>query len=106
MNTIVRGTTPSLIIDFSEITDFAVSEITEVALTVKQRTRTDTYGLSDLIADESTLTYHWTQEQTLAMRAGECIGIDMHVLANGERYKVRGIPEQIKVENTDYNEVM
>ena len=40
------------------------------------------------------------------MRAGERISIDMHVLANGERYKVRGIPEQIKVENTDYNEVM
>ena len=106
MDTIVRGTTPSLIIDFSGITDFAVSEITEVALTVKQRTRTDTYGLSDLVTDESTLTYHWTQEQTLAMRAGERISIDMHVLANGERYKVRGIPEQIKVENTDYNEVM
>lgn len=106
MDTIVRGTTPSLIIDFSGITDFAVSEITEVALTVKQRTRTDTYGLSDLVADESTLTYHWTQEQTLSMRAGERIIIDMHVLANGERYKVRGIPEQIKVENTDYNEVM
>lgn len=106
MNTIVRGTTPSLIIDFSGITDFAVSEITKVALTVKQRTRTDTYGLSDLVADESTLTYHWTQEQTLAMRTGECISIDLHVLANGERYKVRGIPEQIKVENTDYNEVM
>ena len=106
MDTIVRGTTPSLIIDFSGITDFTVSEITEVALTVKRRTRTDTYGLSDLVADESTLIYHWTQEQTLAMRAGEYIRIDMHVLANGERYKVRGIPEQIKVENTDYNEVM
>ena len=106
MDTIVRGTTPSLIIDFSGITDFAVSEITEVALTVKQRTRTDTYGLSDLVADESKLTYHWSQEQTLAMRAGEYISIDMHVLANGERYKIRGIPEQIKVENTDYNEVM
>lgn len=106
MDTIVRGTTPSLIIDFSGITDFAVSEITEVALTVKQRTRTDTYGLSDLVAGESTLSYHWTQEQTLAMRAGECISIDMHVLVNGERYKIRGIPEQIKIENTDYNEVM
>lgn len=106
MDTIVRGTTPSLIIDFSGITDFAVSEITEVALTVKQRTRMDIYGLSDLVADESTLTYHWTQEQTLAMRAGGYISIDMHVLVNGERYKVRGIPEQIKIENTEHNEVM
>lgn len=34
---IVRGTTPSLIVDFSDITDFAVSDITSVALTIISR---------------------------------------------------------------------
>lgn len=33
MDTIVMSTTTSLIIDFSGITDFAVSEITEISLT-------------------------------------------------------------------------
>lgn len=36
MDSIIRGTTPSLIVDFSGVTAFTVSDITAVALTVKQ----------------------------------------------------------------------
>ena len=106
MDSIVRGTTPSLIVDFSGVTAFTVSDITAVALTVKQRTKTDTYTLDDMEIGESTLAYHWTQEKTLAMKAGENITVDMHVTANGERYKILGVPGSLRVENTLYNEVL
>lgn len=42
MDNIIRGTTPSLIVDFSGVTAFTASDITAVALTVKQRAKTDT----------------------------------------------------------------
>lgn len=105
-NVLVRGTTPSLIVDFSDITDFAVSDITSVAFTIRSRTAIEEFGLSDLDITENTLSYHWTQEQTLAYKYGDVLRLDMHVVANGERYKVYGIPEKIRVENTDINEVM
>lgn len=103
---IVRGTTPSLIVDFSDITDFAVSGITSVAFTIRSRTAIEEFGLSDITITGDILTYHWTQEQTLSYKYRDILKLDMHVVANGERYKVYGIPEMIRVENTDINEVM
>ena len=103
---IVRGTTPSLIVDFSGVTAFTVSDITAVALTVKQRTKEDVYGLEDMEIGESTLAYHWTQQETLSMKALEIITVDMHVTAKGERYKILGVPSKIRVESTLYNEVL
>lgn len=105
-NILVRGTTPSLIVDFSGITDFTVSDITSVGFTIRSRTAIEEFGLSDLAITEDVLTYHWTQEQTLAYKYRDILKLDMHVVANGERYKVYGIPEMIRVENTDINEVM
>lgn len=104
--TIVRGTTPSLIVDFSDITDFAVADITSVALTIMSRTGKEEFGLSDMTVADDTLSYHWTQEQTLSYAYRDVLRLDMHVVANGERYKVYGIPEWIRVENTGKNEVM
>lgn len=106
METIVRGTTPSLVIDFSSITDFAIADISAVSLVIKRRTEKIELGLADFSISEDTLTYHFTQEQTLAFINGEILTVDMHVVANGERYKVNGVPEKIKVENTEKNEVM
>ena len=106
MVTIVRGTTPSLIIDFSDVSDVSVSDITAVSLVFKRRTEKIEYGLSDMSVTENTLSYHFTQEETLALTSGEIITVDLHVVANGERYKVYGIPDRIRVENTEKNEVM
>jgi hypothetical protein len=77
-----------------------------VAFTIRSRTAIEEFGLSDLDITGNILTYHWTQEQTLAYKYGDVLRLDMHVVANGERYKVYGIPEKIRVENTDINEVM
>lgn len=106
MATIVRGTTPSLIIDFSDVSDVSVSDITAVSLVFKRRTEKIEYGLSDMSVTENTLSYHFTQEETLALTSGEIITVDMHIVANGERYKICGIPDRIRVENTEKNEVM
>ncbi len=105
-NVIVRGTTPSLIVDFSDITDCTVADITSVAFTIRSRTAIEEFGLSDMTITGDIMSYHWTQEQTLAYRYGDVLRLDMHVVANGERYKVYGVPEMVRVENTDKNEVM
>lgn len=103
---IVRGTTPSLIVDFSSISDFAITDISAVSLVIKRRTGKIELGLADFAISGDTLAYHWTQAQTLAFTAGESLTLDMHIVANGERYKVYGIPDRIRVENTEKNEVM
>lgn len=105
-DTIVRGTTPSLIVDFSGITDFSIADISAVSLVIKRRTGKIELGLSDMIISGDTLAYHWTQAETLAFTAGESLMLDMHIVANGERYKIYGIPDRIRVENTEKNEVM
>ena len=106
MATIVRGTTPSLIVDLSDVADISVSDISAVSLIIKRRTEKIELGLSDMIISGDTLAYHWTQAETLAFTAGELLTLDMHIVANGERYKVYGIPDKIRVENTEKNEVM
>ena len=102
-NTIVRGTTPSLIVDFSGITDFAIADISVVSLIIKRRIEKIELGLADFAISDNTLIYHFSQEQTLAFNNGEILTLDMHVVANGERYKVNGVPDKVKVENTEKN---
>lgn len=109
MEQIVRGTTPSLIIDFSEVTeipDFNVEDISSAALVIKRRTERQELSLADMSVEGDTLSYHFTQEQTLAFTAGEVITLDMHIVVNGERYKVYGVPEKVSIVNTQKNEVM
>lgn len=109
MEQIVRGTTPSLIIDFSEVPefpDFNVEDISSAALVIKRRTQRLELGLADMSVEDNKLSYHFTQEQTLAFTADEIITLDMHIVVNGERYKVYGVPETISVINTQKNEVM
>lgn len=50
-NVLVRGTTPSLIVDFSGITDFTVNEITAAAFTIRSR-----MGIEEFEIGTSTLT--------------------------------------------------
>lgn len=109
MAIIVRGTTPSYSVDLSnvpEYPDFDVNDITSVSLIFKRRTGKIEKELSDMTISGSTLSYHFTQEETLALTSGEIITVDMHIVANGERYKICGIPDRIRVENTEKNEVM
>jgi len=65
---IVRGTTPSLIVDLSDVADISVSDISAVSLIIKRRTEKIELGLSDMIISGDTLAYHWTQAETLKER--------------------------------------
>lgn len=103
---ITRGTTASITVDFSDITEFTLADVVEVSFAVTHRGVTTEYGLADCIVEGDVLTYHWTQEQTLAYKAGERISLDLHVTANGERYHITGIPERVEVVNTKTNRVM
>ena len=104
MENIIRGTTPSLVIDFADITDFTVQEIDEIALTVKSRTQTEIHKKNEVEINGNTLIYHWTQEQTLALRAGERLTIQLDVLVGTERY--RCVNERVEVVDTQYGEVL
>lgn len=104
MENIIRGTTPSLIVDFADITDFTVQEIDEIALTVKSRTQTEIHKLADMEINGNTLIYHWTQEQTLALRAGERLTIQLDALVGEQRY--RCVNERVEVVDTQYGEVL
>jgi hypothetical protein len=104
MENIIRGTTPSLVLDFADITDFTVQDIDEIALTIKSRTVTEIHKLADVEISGNTLIYHWTQEQTLALRAGERLTIQLDVLVGEQRY--RCVNERVEVVDTQYAEVL
>ena len=104
MENIIRGTTPSLIVDFADITDFTVTDIDEIALTIKSRTVTEIHKKNDVEINDNTLIYHWTQEQTLALRAGERLTIQLDALVGVQRY--RCVNERVEVVDTQYAEVL
>lgn len=104
MENIIRGTTPSLILDFADITDFTVQEIDELVLTIKSRTATEIHKKNDTEISGNTLIYHWTQVQTLALRAGERLTIQLDVLVGEQRY--RCVNERVEVVDTQYSEVL
>ena len=104
MENIIRGTTPSLVVDFADITDFTVQDIDEIALTIKSRTVTEIHKKNDVEINGNTLIYHWTQEQTLALRAGERLTIQLDALVGVQRY--RCVNERVEVVDTQYAEVL
>lgn len=62
MEELIRGTTPSFILDFSD-TGISVSEISRAVLTITHRGRKKFLFLNDLDVDvkNKTISYHFTQ---------------------------------------------
>ena len=83
MADLIRGTTPSYIVDFTD-SGVDVADITKATLTAKYRcVKTD---LSDgLVLDpvENVIRYHFTQAETLAYHAGEKVYLEMDVVSDG-----------------------
>lgn len=104
MENIIRGTTPSLILDFADITEFTVDDIDELTLTISRRTVTEKHGLNDMVRDGDKLIYHFTQEQTFAFTAREKIYFQCDVLVGTEVYRV--LDGRSEVEDTKRTEVM
>ena len=85
-NTIVRGTTPTIIFRYSDVN---VSEITTAFLTIKQSTETViSRDISTSTADVEANTLEWTltQEETLNLNVGSSTFIVCDwVLGSGTR---------------------
>lgn len=104
MENIIRGTTPTLVVDFKNV--LSVSSITDAVLTIRKRSGTDKVMLSDLDVDTTNdkISYHFSQAETLALAHGDKVRFEMDVLADGERYRV--LTSSADVVNTQYNEVL
>ena len=68
MNEILQGTTPSIRYPFKK-TDLDVTTVTAVELTLEHKGTKTIHGLSDVSVDAeaNTITYHFTQAETLAL---------------------------------------
>lgn len=74
MSEILQGTTPSLEILVST-DDFLVSDVTKLEFLIKYNMITNAHGLSDVTLDTeaNSITYKFTEEETLAMVPGKQI---------------------------------
>ena len=102
MENLIRGTTPTLIVDFTDVLD--VSTITDAVLTIRTRAGITEKMLSDLTVDTAhkTVSYHFTQAETLALTANDNVRFQLDVVASGERY--RCLTDSAKVADTQYPE--
>lgn len=96
MDTILQGTTPYLVIDFAE-TGLAVTDFTAAELTVKSGTEKRTYALDAMDVDgaENTLTYHFSEEDTLAFSATAAVYWQIYVKVDDEVFGTK--EEQVKI---------
>lgn len=107
MENLIRGTTPGITVDFSETAEVEFSQITDAVLTVNAGgiNRIIKF-LPDLEIDptEKTISYFFSQEQSLALSVYDSVHIEMDILINGKRSRVATI--DTGVDNTNYNEVL
>ena len=100
MENIIRGTTPTLIVDFTGVLD--VSTITDAVLTIRTRAGITEKMLSDLTVDteHKTVSYHFTQAETLALTAKDTVSFQLDVVVAGERTVC--LMESTRVKETQY----
>ena len=74
MASILQGTTPSIRYPF-KTTDLDVSNVIGVEFSIKHKDVLQIHGLDDVIVDTTanTITYHFSQEETLAMDPGDYV---------------------------------
>lgn len=109
-NKIVRGTTRTLKLRF-DLTQLAVSNIKDIYLAVIQGPNKVLHFFAQDPAAwvfdeyENTASHRFTQEETLALKAGIRVYMEVHVLdVFGERSKA--LAGTYQVEDTAYPEVM
>lgn len=107
MENLIRGTTPGITVEFSETEEIEFSQITDAVLTINADGKNViTKFLADLEVNptEKTISYFFTQEQSLALSVYDSVHIEMDILINGKRSRVATI--DTGVDNTNYNEVL
>ena len=84
---ILQGTTPLFVIPF-EGTGISVSDFDKAELTLTQKGQKTTHYLGEMIADpeENTLSYHFSETETLALQKNESMMWQIFVKIGSEVY--------------------
>ena len=85
---IIQGTTPTISV---EVTNLPIESATAIELTFKSGDTVTRKGLEDVTIEGNTISYHFTQEETLAFSAAGTLYWQLRVMVDGEVY---GIPIQ------------
>lgn len=104
---IIRGTTPSYILDFSYIDDFGVEDLMSISMILMQRGIGIKKDLSEgCIVDvaNNCICYHFSEEDTFSLVSGFSAIIETTVVVSGEVMRV-GL-SCYKVEKTLRNATM
>lgn len=96
MDNLLQGTTPYLVIDFTD-TGLDVSDFSAAELTLKTNINKRTYDLSKMSLDseENTLTYHFSEADTLALSATAPAYWQIYVKVGAEIFGTES--EQLKI---------
>lgn len=102
---ILQGTTPLFVIPFDG-TGISVSDFDKAELTLTQKGQKTTHYLNEMIADpdENTLSYHFTEEETLALAKNEAMMWQIFVKIGSEVYGTDSA--RISVKGKDKGAVM
>ena len=102
---ILQGTTPLFVIPFKD-TGISVSNFDKAELTLTQKGQKTTHYLNEMIADsdENTLSYHFTEEETLALAKNEAMMWQIFVKIGSEVYGTDSA--KISVKGKDKGAVM
>lgn len=84
---ILQGTTPVLVIPF-EGTDLNVANFDAAELTLKSRTKivTKTLNQMSVDAENNKISYHFTEDETLAFPYGSTLTWQLFIRVGAERY--------------------
>lgn len=87
MNNLLQGTTPTITFDFSD-SGLTVSSATKAELTVTSGNVTVTHALADMTVDSvnNTLSYHFTEAETLTFNSNYDAFYQIYVEVGGEIY--------------------
>lgn len=87
MDELLQGTTPYLLMGFDG-TGLDVADITAAELTIASGRQKFTKALADMTADtsENTLSYHFTESETLLLSTTAAVSWQLFVSVDGEIY--------------------
>lgn len=102
---ILQGTTPLFVIPFQD-TGISVADFDKAELTLTQKGQKVTHYLNEMIADseENTLSYHFTEAETLALQKNEPMLWQIYVNIGSEIYGTDSA--RISVKGKDKGAVM
>lgn len=105
MENLLQGTTPYLVIDFTD-TGLDVSDLTAAELTLKSGFTKLTYALPSMTVDTSanTLTYHFTENDTLTLSTTAAVTWQVFVKFGGEIYGTEA--ERVNIFRKEKEEAM